>query len=258
MAKDKGLLFLRILNSLGSREAATLKQIVGELGLSAATIRLTLDDLAKHGLATKRIDGRRNYYSITEKGRSLGGFNQITDLAEYLDRIVGNRALSEKVMEGVGRLTMTSTESEVAAWYRGAMERLDALVDERKRALVMEHCGYSCALGNRDHIERGVEIRKKYGTVEEYLEAEAEALGVVREGRILYQTYRPYATHRVRCYCSLVRGLPANQTISSTYCHCSKGFVKKFWEAVLERPVRVELLRSVMSGAPDCRFAIHM
>ena len=136
------------------------------------------------------------------------------------------------------------------------MERLDTLVDEMTRALVMEYCGYNCALGNRDHIEVAIAERMKYKSLGEYLQAEQSWL--VREGDVIFQTYRPQSTHNVRCYCSLIRGLPADETISPTYCHCSKGFVKKLWEGILDRPVTVELLQSVMSGAKECKFAVHL
>jgi len=62
----------------------------------------------------------------------------------------------------------------------------------------------------------------------------------------------------MRCYCSLLRGLPADEKISRTYCHCAKGFVRKFWEEVLERPVTVDLVQSAVSGANECKFAIHL
>jgi len=62
----------------------------------------------------------------------------------------------------------------------------------------------------------------------------------------------------MRCYCGLLRGLPEDENVSRTYCYCSEGFVKEFWENVLERPVKVELLQSALSGASECQFAIHL
>jgi predicted hydrocarbon binding protein len=46
--------------------------------------------------------------------------------------------------------------------------------------------------------------------------------------------------------------------ISPTYCHCSKGFVKKLWKTVLEKPVEVELIQSAIPGANECKFVIHI
>ena len=45
--------------------------------------------------------------------------------------------------------------------------------------------------------------------------------------------------------------------MSRTYCHCSKAFVRTLWEAVLGRPVAVELVSSALSGASECEFEIR-
>jgi predicted hydrocarbon binding protein len=62
----------------------------------------------------------------------------------------------------------------------------------------------------------------------------------------------------MRCYCGLLRALPEGETVSKTYCNCSKGFVEKYWEAVLQKPVKVDVLQSAVSGASECKFAIHI
>ena len=186
----------------------------------------------------------------------------IKELGRNLDRFAGE-TISKKVMEGSEKITASSGKKEVAEWVKGAMDRLDKLVDEKTRIQVMENCGYNCALVNKRMIEKAKARRKKYKTTGEFLEAEQrkpmKGTKLLREGNILYQSYTPQLfTKLMRCYCSLLRGLPADEKISLTYCHCSKGFVKKFWENVLEKPVKVELIQSVVSGAPECKFAIHM
>jgi len=80
-----------------------------------------------------------------------------------------------------------------------------------------------------------------------------------RQGNIVYQFYTPQSyTRPVRCYCGLLRGLPDDETVSLTYCHCSKGFVERVWEAVVGRHVKVELLQSVVHRDKECKFAIHL
>ena len=165
-------------------------------------------------------------------------------------------------MESSGQMSEQMDDSEeIAVWVKGAMGRLDALVDERTRIQIMENCGYKCAETNRGAMDEAIARRRKYKNIDEFLEAEqqnpAKGTKLVRKGNILYQVYRPQELG-VKGYCSLVRGLPADESLSLTYCHCSKGFVKKLWEAVLERPVEVELVQSVISGAEECRFVIHL
>jgi hypothetical protein len=128
----------------------------------------------------------------------------------------------------------------------------------------MQNCGYNCAKKNHKVIERAVARRKKYSSVDDFLEAEQrnpmKGTKLAREGNIIYQSYTPQTfTRPMRCYCSLFREFPIEDTVSLTYCNCSKGFVEKYWEAVLQKPVKVDLLlQSAISGAKECMFAIHL
>ena len=52
--------------------------------------------------------------------------------------------------------------------------------------------------------------------------------------------------------------LEEDQPIDPIFCNCSGGFIKNYWEAVLECSVDVELLDSVIKGGKFCEFAIHL
>ncbi len=168
-----------------------------------------------------------------------------------------------QVMAGIEQIKSSSKPDKVAHWVQGAMEKLDTLVDEETRSQVMQQCGRNCAHANKVAVARQVARRKKYATLDEYLAAEekhpSRGTRLVRDGNLVHQFYTP-GTFRpgLRCYCSLVNGLPAGETISLTYCQCSRGFVQTCWEAVLERRVQVELVKSCMSGADECEFLIHL
>jgi len=171
--------------------------------------------------------------------------------------------IAKKVMEGSEELTERTDRRRIAEWVKGAMERLDTLTDEEIRIQIMENSGYSCAKVNRRLMDRAKARLKKFKTMDNFLEAEQRkpiaGTRLTRDCDVLYQYYTPLSfTRPMRCYCSLLKGLPDDEEISKTYCHCSKGFVKEFWENVLERPVRVELLQSAVTGASECKFAIHL
>jgi predicted hydrocarbon binding protein len=180
-------------------------------------------------------------------------------LEECIKRFAGE-AIMKEVMVGSEEMTEQMDGSEeISRWVKGAMDRLDALVDEGTRVQIMENCGYKCAEMNSGAIDEAIARRKKFKNVDEFLEAEqrnpTKGTRLVREGDVLYQFYMPQSLG-VRCFCSLVNA--TEEKISLTYCHCSKGFVKKLWESVLKRPVEVELIQSVMSGSEECKFAIHL
>lgn len=184
----------------------------------------------------------------------------VAELGQLIGRFAGSET-QEKVMAGSGGIA-DATGEEVATWLRGTMERLDALVDEGIRAQIMENMGFNCAEMNRSHIKRALAKRRKYETLEEFLEAEeqrpSKGTRLEREGQVVYQYFDPRSSFKVRCFCSLWRGLGADENASRTWCQCSKGFVMKLWEAYLGRPAKVELLDSCIAGAPECKFAIHL
>jgi len=199
------------------------------------------------------------------EGVNVSGKNRLNH-AMFLERQIGFLAgepVRRKVMDGSDEITEKTSKKKMAAFVKTAMERLDASVDEETRIKIMENCGYKCAKVNKSVIDAFVARRKKFGTLDEFLEAEQRNPSAVerleRQGNIVYQFYTPQSlTRPVRCYCDLLEGLPSNETISLTYCQCSKGFIQKSWEALTGKPVRVDLLQSVVHGDKECKFAIHL
>jgi hypothetical protein len=176
--------------------------------------------------------------------------------------VLAGKQITKRVMEGSENITEKTDKRKTAEWVKNTIEKLDALVSEDARVRIMENCGYNCANVNKKVIQRAKARRSKFRSLDEFLAAEQKkpmsGTRLVREGNTLTQFYTPRAfTRPMRCYCSLFRGLPDNETVSSTYCNCSKGFVKKFWEGVLEKPVTVDLVQSAISGASECRFVIR-
>jgi len=182
----------------------------------------------------------------------------LAELEKIIEQFSGEEVM-KNVMKGSEDIFEKTDAKKKASWMKGAMERLDKLVDEGTRFRIMENCGYNCAKMNSRALEEAVARRKKFKTTDGFIEAEqktpAKGTRLSREGNILYQYYTPQS-YGVKCYCEMVQA--AEGQVSPTYCHCSKGFVKKLWEAVLEKPVDVELIQSAISGASECKFAIHI
>ena len=62
------------------------------------------------------------------------------------------------------------------------------------------------------------------------------------------------------CHNPMIREalLEEDQPIDPIFCNCSGGFIKNYWEGVLECSVDVEILDSVIMGGKFCEFAIHL
>jgi len=191
------------------------------------------------------------------------------EMIDSIGRTIGELAGEEakrKFLEGsdkVAKAPAGSSAEPLSLWLKNAIDRLDSLIDEPTRLRIMETCGTRCAEINKRAIDGFVRRRQKYQSVDEYLAAEekkpSRGTRLERKGNVVYFYYTP-DTFRpgLRCYCSLWRGLPAKARVSRTYCHCSKAFVAKLWQAILDRPVAVELLQSCISGANECKFAIRL
>jgi len=174
-----------------------------------------------------------------------------------------NPETTGQIMAGVKNITGKTKSDETALWVKGSIDRLDSLVLEDTRFRIMESCGVNCSQINHTVFERGKTRRMKYKTEDEFLSAEAlkpqTGTRVERNGNLLLQIYTPQTfTHPMRCYCGLLRGLPADVQVSQTYCHCSQAFVQSYWEEVLGHPVKVEIKESTLSGSMECKFIINL
>jgi len=168
-----------------------------------------------------------------------------------------------KVMAGSERLNSKSGPAEIAAWMKGAMDRLDAAVPADRRSAVRASCGAACAESNRKMIDRARAKFIKASSLEEYVAREKKkplaGTAIDLQGEVLIWRFLPQSfSPPRRCFCGLMKGLPPDAAVSPTYCLCSVGFVETYWAGVLDKPVRVELLESCLSGGSECRFAVRV
>lgn len=185
----------------------------------------------------------------------------IKELEANVKAIAGGAA-ADAVMKGAGDLKASANKIKVAEWVQGAMERLDATVPKDQREKIMAACGRNCARINHRAIETFQKRSAQHISLDAFLNAETKSsmkgTRLWREKGAIVQAYCPSEyTRPMRCYCALVNGLPANKTMSATYCQCSRAFVQQMWEESLGRPVSVTLLKSAVAGAKECHFQIN-
>ena len=138
-------------------------------------------------------------------------------------------------------------------WIEALVAGLDNEVDETTRAQVMKTCGRACAL-HFGSIEQARTSQCATGTVDEWLDRLNQQEGFwcgkwVRDGGSIHSVCEA-------CGCPLVRtGLV---TPSPTFCNCSRGWVEAVFEAVLGRPVEVELKQAIGRGDSACKFVVHL
>lgn len=106
----------------------------------------------------------------------------------------------------------------------------------------------------------------------EFVRREPEIGQGVRVGNVIYETKIPHQAKEYLaetdddkkryyyCHCPWAKESlkPGKSNISPTFCNCSAAFHKKPWEVIYGRPIRAEVLESVLQGDLRCRFAIHL
>jgi hypothetical protein len=93
----------------------------------------------------------------------------------------------------------------------------------------------------------------------------------VRDGDVIYVTKIPYMTKKYlhennekmkryyACHCPWVReAIKSGTEISPEFCYCSAGFEKRLWDVIFDRPVKADVLQTVLKGDLICKFAIHI
>jgi len=214
--------------------------------------------------------------------------------ATALDEFAGEEKRKE-VMRGSKELSSASKREEVICWSRQAMERLTSLVDGKQVQDIMTGCACQYPKANlRDvrlayeetgdvDVELGM-LQEKFETfLKETMHLEEEMIlqivnsgwgsAGVRVGDTIVATKIPKSGYLVQymnesdpekkralyCHCPRIRDvLKTSETIPPVYCYCGAGFYKGMWEEILQEPVEVELLESVLKGDDVCKVAIHL
>ena len=218
----------------------------------------------------------------------------LTKFSTLLDEVAGEE-IREKVMKGSASLSSAAQRDEVIHWTQLAMKRLDTLVDEARRRAILTGCAcrypVSALRGARKAFEESGGIDPAHRTLQEQFEAFLrETLELdeefvedvanrgwgsagVKEGSNIIATKIPKSGNLIEylceedpskkrqlyCHCPRVRdALKLSVSISPTYCYCGGGFYKGIWDEILQQPVEVELLESVLQGDEVCKFAVFL
>jgi len=123
-------------------------------------------------------------------------------------------------------------------------------VDQETRLRIMERCGEACAEVGDLHI--AVKIAEEIDDLDEIVSRANKEIAWcgewVREGDEITAVCR-------QCGCPLVR--QGIVELTGTFCYCSRGWVKAIFEALLKRPVKVELEKAIGLGDDVCKYTVH-
>lgn len=186
-------------------------------------------------------------------------YGRIETLARNLEKAEIAQELIDQIMEGGEAIGRSTSSEKKAEWMKGAMFRMDNLLDREIRYAVREACA-CCVTGKRLKISKG--ISRANEKLEERIKAASEAryvfghsLTMMEDGRILI-CFQPEGLTEYRCVC-----LPkAKEPLSITYCYCCGGHVKHHLQIALGRKLTCIVRSSALSsgGRKPCTFIFCM
>ena len=228
-------------------------------------------------------------------GDQAGDFERfwLRKFSTCIEKIAGE-AVRKDVMRNSDTLSSLSSTQEKITWTKGAMERLEALVDEEKHHEIMTGCACQVPKTRIEHLKEKYaetgnitlvhgmlqdlfmndirQIMKLDDNIIDEIEQKCWGMAGVKEGNTIYATKMPYETQKYfeasdetekryyYCHCHRVREAirSSDGEIPKTYCYCGAGFYKGMWDYILQNPVKVEVLESVLVGDNVCKIAIHL
>jgi hypothetical protein len=218
----------------------------------------------------------------------------LAKFARSLAEIAGE-AVRGEVMNGSESLSSRSCRREVIAWSRIALRRLESLVDDEKRKAIMTGCACIYPASDLADVRRAYEMSGDIDLAHRMLQEKFESflgadlrladdlarevikrgwgLAGIRKGGTIIATKIPKSENLLAyleekdpekkrylyCHCPRIRDvLNTSETMPAIYCYCGAGFYKAIWEEILQRRVRVEVLKSVLKGDEICSIAVYL
>jgi len=206
-----------------------------------------------------------------------------------------NAKIRKQIMEGSEEFSDSTDRDKVVEWSKVAMSRLDELVEAGKRRRIMMGCSCHYPKSDLQDVRKRYEetgdidevismLQKKFVSfLKDGLNLSDRVIADIvergwglagrREGSTIIATKIPKSAYikeyleetdvakrrAIYCHCSRIRdSLRTGSHISSTYCYCGAGYYKGIWEEILQRPVKVELVKSVLKGDDVCSVAIQL
>lgn len=162
----------------------------------------------------------------------------------------------QKLMESCGQLPTNPVKK--AAYAKCLMNNLEKQFPKDIRVKVMENCGRKCI--PHTMIEKAKRIKRSSRNPGDL----ADGLGKALRARLRFENDKihvVFAGARVgmlnKCGCGMV-SKTKERFPSSTFCNCSRGYVMEFFEKVFGKPVKVDLVESIIQGAENCKFVVHL
>jgi hypothetical protein len=142
------------------------------------------------------------------------------------------------------------TPREKAEWWKDTIIRMEHEIGTKRTKDILCECGKKCCgQGHRETVRKKFEDSE---SIEDFL----EKISITDVSYELVDKNTIVAEYK-RCFCGNVKS--AETTFPNlTYCECGTAFNRQYFSSAFGKPVKVELIQSVISGSDSCRYIISI
>jgi predicted hydrocarbon binding protein len=133
-------------------------------------------------------------------------------------------------------------------WLATMLEGLDKELAPKTREKILENCGRACL--SASFVRKVERIRRSAENEEVFLQK------LRKQWKHFHEDDGQFYVIYDRCYCPMVKDYSGE--LSSSFCHCSRGWIEELFETVLQRPVEVGLETSIKRGDERCSFRVYI
>jgi len=201
----------------------------------------------------------------------------------------------KEILDGSAVLSEHSSRDEVFSWTENALMKLNKIVDKETQKHIMLRC--ACHYPSRDLDDlktlysKTKDIKLVHNKLQEKFEQFLSSLNIKQrykeeilkrkmglagnlENNYIIATKIPKSAYiaswfeeedknkkrQIYCHCPRIRDVLIDQEkkLPEIYCFCGAGYYQNIWETILQRPVKVEVIESVISGGDVCKIKIHL
>lgn len=211
-------------------------------------------------------------------------------LQKALDRVTGKDTRKQIMSDSNNLLENYSTEKAIK-WTQKTINKLEESLEKEEVADIITSC--ACHYPHeklqdfkelyaktrdidmvhkllQENFEKEIKIYKNLND-EQLRMIIDKGWGVagIKEGNIIYATKIPSRFHEYfqstnekekrynYCHCPKIRDfIEIDESLSVNYCYCGAGFYTDIWQEILQNPVKIEIVSSLLKGDDVCKFKI--
>jgi hypothetical protein len=174
----------------------------------------------------------------------------INKFAQNIDKVAGVEIRVE-ILKDCENLTSKDGKEKRAEKMKVVTERMESLLDEKDIISIRE----SCACKPPKFLKKAREVYAESDNIDGFLlklqETGYAGDSIRLEDSIIYGKFGIE-----KCVCGMVGETKSEIPIS--WCHCCKAHIRWLYERSLERPLKVELIESLISGGEDCIYKVYL